>query len=129
VHVGDPRFDAAMTAEFEQARRVFGASGAKLVLMTAPCYAAREGADGSLPPEDDPARVARFNSLITSFAAAHAADVRVVDLFGAVCPGGRFTPTLSGVPVRTPDGVHFDMGNLGPALAPVLLPELRAAAH
>jgi hypothetical protein len=57
-------------------------------------------------------------------AAEHPNQVYVQDLNAYVCPGGKYTEDLNGVPVRQPDGVHFDVhrGGGGDYLAPAILP-------
>jgi peptidoglycan/LPS O-acetylase OafA/YrhL len=119
-----PAFAAYVKSELEKAVRVATAQGALMVLMTAPCFDHGEQADGAPWPEDNPARVAVYNSLLRQVAAQHPTDVYVQDLHSYVCPGNKYTETLHGVPIRKPDGVHFALGKGvgGDYLAPAILP-------
>jgi hypothetical protein len=92
-----------------------------------PCLKAAESANGQPYPEDDPARVARFNQLLTAAQRRHPTQSRVVDLNAVVCPGGNYTQTLQGVTIRTTDGVHFPLARITP-VADRLLPQLRQLA-
>jgi hypothetical protein len=61
-------------------------------------------------------------------AAEHPQTDSVVDLDGAVCPGGKYTANLDGVAARRNDGVHFTVAG-GQLLAPVLMPPIVAAGR
>jgi peptidoglycan/LPS O-acetylase OafA/YrhL len=121
-HVGDPVYDAYLTAQLDRVVTIL--SGRTVVLLTAPYYRRGERPDGGRYPEDDPARVDRFNELVRAVAARHP-GVGVVDLNAALAPEGTFTKTINGVLVRY-DGVH-----LSPAGARLIQPwlyrQLRAA--
>jgi peptidoglycan/LPS O-acetylase OafA/YrhL len=123
-HVGEPDFDAYVSGELDRAIDVLSSTGAPVALLTMPCVSATESPDGSPYPEDDPARVTRFNQLLVEAQARHPATSRLVDLNAMVCPGGVYTSTLDGVTVRTTDGVHFPITGVAP-LAARLLPQLR----
>jgi peptidoglycan/LPS O-acetylase OafA/YrhL len=124
TNIASPAFAAYVKSELEKAVGVATSEGALTVLMTAPCYNHGEQPDGSPWPEDNPARVAAYNSLLKQVAAEHASDVYVQDLHASVCPGGRYTADLRGVQIRQPDGVHFAIGRGvgGDFLAPAILP-------
>ena len=81
--------------------------GAYVVLLTAPCFNSGEQPNGTPWPEDDPARLARYNELVRQVAAEHPATVRVEDFGAMVCPGGVYTTTRDGVQLRDGDGVHI----------------------
>jgi hypothetical protein len=90
-------------------------------LYLASVRAAVSGGPGPGFPENDPARIDRWNALLRDAAAA--ASVPVVDVAGATAawPGGEFDPAL-----RSPDGVGFTTAGLE-ALSATLGPELRDA--
>ena len=122
-HIGDPRFDAVLSAQLDRAIAAASSTGARVVLLTAPYYAGLERPDGGTWPEDDPARVDRFNALVRAAAARSTADVRVVDLCAMADPDGRYAPVLDGVAARRADGVHFTEAGAD-LLAPAVLSAL-----
>ena len=126
-----PAFAAYVKDMLEEAVDVGTSTGARMVLMTAPCYSLGDQFDGSPFPEDDPGRVEAYNRLVEEVAAEHPGTVAVQDLYAMVCPGGRFTPNLHGTPLRTPDGIHFDTapGTGAALLAPRILPEWEELGH
>ncbi len=70
VHIGTPAFDATERTALTRAVDILHSSGATVVLLTAPYYQQLvEQPDGSPWPEDDPARVNRYNSLLSEVAA------------------------------------------------------------
>jgi peptidoglycan/LPS O-acetylase OafA/YrhL len=123
--LGDPAYDAYVTARLDQVVDVLSAGGAtKVVLLTAPYYLRGERPDGGRFPEDDPARVDRFNTLLRDVAARR--GVPVIELHAALAPEGTFTKHVNGTLVRY-DGVHIS-GNGARLLRPWLLRQLRAAS-
>jgi hypothetical protein len=126
-HLGDPDFDAYVTAELTRAIAVGSSRGARVVLLTAPYTRRAERPDGGLYPEDTPARVDAWNALLARVAATDAAHPAVLDLNRVVCPDGRFTWTVSGVRVRS-DGLHLTPAGVQRIVAPWLLPRLTALA-
>jgi len=82
---------------------------------------------GSLWPENDPARLARFNQLLREAAARYPSKATVVDLKAFVCPGGKYVATLDGYLIRSSDGIHFPHDAIPPVAAKVL-PALRSIA-
>jgi hypothetical protein len=103
---GEATFDAALLARYRAAIGDLSATGARVVWMTAPCT---DPDNGGLPfgvPRSkgafDPTRSAHLNhDLLPQL------GVRVVDLDGLVCPGGRFTQHVGPVSDARPDGLHF----------------------
>jgi hypothetical protein len=123
MHVGQPVFDAYLTDELERAVSVLSRRGATVALLTAPAYHRGERPDGRLWPEDDVARVRRWNELLAEVAARHPGDAGVVDFGGRLSPEGRAVGVIDGVRVRSSDGVHVTAEG-GRWLAPWLAREL-----
>jgi len=123
AHIGEPAFDAALRASLEDAVRVGTGHGADVVFLTAPCFSSGEQPDGQPWPEDSATRLAAYNAMVRSVAAAHPSDVRVEDFGAMVCPGGTYATTLDGVQLRDGDGVHIvPTASAGQWLATRLLP-------
>jgi peptidoglycan/LPS O-acetylase OafA/YrhL len=124
-HVGDPQFDAYLDQQLDLALRIVGGRGAHVIVLTAPYTHRAERPDGSLYPEDSPARVDAWNVLLRAAAAQYHATV--IDLNKEACPHGIFTWSVDGVRIRS-DGLHFTPQGVRQVLAPWLLPQLAAAA-
>jgi len=105
-HIGTPAVDTRERRALTAATGVLGSTGATVVLLTAPYYRQPEQADGQPWPEDDPARVDRYNALLRQTAAASHGRVVVADLGARLDPQGRYTRTIDGVVVRFADGIH-----------------------
>jgi peptidoglycan/LPS O-acetylase OafA/YrhL len=102
-----PQFASYVKQQLELAVNIATSGGAKMVIETAPCYDSGEQPDGAPWPEDSSTRLFAYNDLVREVAAEYPATVTVQDLDAVVCPGGKYTADLHGVPVRTADGVHF----------------------
>ena len=113
-----PAFAHYVEHQLRLAVQVASAGGARVALLTAPCYHAGEQPDGAPWPSDSAARLTAYNDLVRQAAAASHGAASVVDLDALVCPGGTFRSTLDGVPVRAPDGVHFPYYAVTDSLAP-----------
>ncbi|HEU0130915.1 MAG TPA: acyltransferase family protein [Mycobacteriales bacterium] len=124
MHLGQPAYDAYVTARLDRAVTVLSAGGTRVALLTAPYYKRGERPDGGRFPEDDPARVDRFNELLRGVAARHP-GVRVVELNSALAPEGTFTKRINGTLVRY-DGVHISAGGAR-LIRPWLFAKLREA--
>jgi hypothetical protein len=128
TNILQPAFAAYVKAQLEEASRLVTSTGSRMVFLTAPCTNEGEQPDGAPWPEDSAARLNAYNQLVRAVAAAHPQTDSVVDLDGAVCPGGKYTSTLDGVDVRRNDGVHFTAAG-GRLLAPVLMPPIVGAGR
>jgi peptidoglycan/LPS O-acetylase OafA/YrhL len=107
------RHEALLREEVNLALDVLSVGRTEVLVLTTPCFNhfdAREFREGS--DRNDPARVAWINGMLRQ-AATGRGDVRVVDLGGWLCPGGRFQESIDGVQVRDHDGVHLESGGLG----------------
>ena len=125
VHIGEPAFDASLRTLLDDTVARLSSTGARVVLATTPYYSSGETLNGTPWPEDAPWRVRQFNVILRQVAAAHPGTVSVLDLNRIVDPKGHYQAVINGVPVRSPDGVHFTWaGDFW--LAPRILPELRA---
>lgn len=105
THIGDPTFDAYLTAEWRRALDVLESAGSRVVVTTVPYSRYGERPDGSLWPEDDPKRVDRWNALLRRVIAGRN-GVTVVDLNRKLGPTGGYTAKVDGIKVRS-DGIHL----------------------
>ncbi|MEV4641390.1 acyltransferase family protein [Actinoplanes sp. NPDC049548] len=126
-HIGDPAYDAYLTAQLEKAIAIAGSRGAAVVLLTAAYTHRAEKPDGGLYAEDQPSRVDAWNDLLRATAARRPGKVTVLDLNPLVCPDGEFTWRIHGMKVRS-DGLHYTPSAVQRIIAPWLLPKLAAVA-
>ncbi len=126
-HVGEPAYDAYLMTQLDRAVSIVGSKGAAVVLLTAAYTHRAEKPDGSLYPEDDPARVDAWNKLLYQEAAKHPAQVTVLNLTPVVCPDGKFTWDIGKLKIRS-DGLHYTTAGVQRIIAPWLLPKLAAIA-
>jgi peptidoglycan/LPS O-acetylase OafA/YrhL len=126
-HVGDPAYDAYLTAQLDRAVSIAGSRGAAVVLLTAAYTHRAEKPDGSLYGEDQPARVDAWNSLLRAEAARRPDQVTVLDIDPIVCPAGKFTWSVHGLRIRS-DGLHYTPAGVQKVIAPWLLPRLATIA-
>ena len=107
-HIGQPAFDALLRSQLDRAFKVATSDGALVMALTSPCFDSGEQPNGQPWPEDSPARVARYNQILSQVAAQFPARVEVFPLGAEMCPGGVYHTTLDGVEIRNPaDGVHI----------------------
>jgi hypothetical protein len=108
LEVGSPEWEAYALEELSHAVDVLSARGAKVMLLTSPCFKPRDlGVDAPTYVRLNPQRVDDLNDLYWEFARQHPDQVVIVDLNGFVCPEGEYADdTIDGVLLRR-DGVHF----------------------
>jgi lysophospholipase L1-like esterase len=125
-HVGEPAFDAyLLRSRLPAAIKIAGSLGARVILATEPYNQRGEQPNGSLFPEDIPARVDAWNRLLRAVAAEQ--HLTVADFGSRVSPGGKFTWTVHGVQVRS-DGVHLTPQGVQQWVAPWLFRVLLRSA-
>jgi len=126
-HVGEPQYNAYLLGQLDKAVTIAGSKGAAVVLLTAAYTHRAEKPDGSLYPEDDPARVDAWNQLLQIEQAKHPHTVTILNLNKLVCPDGKFTWSIGNLRIRS-DGLHYTTGGVQQIIAPWLLPKLAAIA-
>lgn len=125
VHVGEPKWDSVLLSQLKSAVRLLGSTGAKVVLYTFPYVdPPQEQANGSLFPENAPARVDSWNDLVRQ-AARDNPGTSISNLNQVLDPAGHYTSNIDGYNVRWPDGVHVS-GTGGEWLRSKLLPQVAA---
>jgi len=123
MHLGDPAYDSYLSTELDTAVGLLGAGGARVVAATEPYNRRGEQPDGSLYPEDQPDRVARWNTLLRQAAARHPGTA-ILDLNTKLGPDNTYTATVAGITVRS-DGVHLTPAGVN-WLSPWLITALQA---
>ena len=122
VHIGEPAWNDHLTADLQSAIAILHSFGAKVVLLTMPYVdPSNRQPDGQPWPENTPARVQAYNALVQQVAHTHPGVVSVLDLNRMLSPDGVFTASLSGVDVRSADGIHISL-NGGELLQSQILP-------
>ncbi|MGV9802988.1 acyltransferase family protein [Mycobacterium sp. NPDC003449] len=104
THIGDDDYDGYLAGELRRALDILGSTGARVAVTTAPYNRRGERADGSLYPEDQPARVEEWNAMLRK-AVGNRPNVSVLDFNAKLNPGGSYTARIDGIRMRS-DGVH-----------------------
>jgi hypothetical protein len=124
VTAGSPEYERFIDSELQLAYDQLAPSSHRIAILNVPCYHQPDtGLDQTLAEtRDDPARGRWLNQVLGRFVAVHGDRVRLLDLDGFLCPGGRYIAKMHGVQLRY-DGVHFTQGGarivwrwLGPQL-------------
>jgi peptidoglycan/LPS O-acetylase OafA/YrhL len=123
THIGEPAFDAFVSAQLRRAIADASSTGARVMVITSPHFVGVERPDGGRWPEDDPARVDEFNRLLRAVVAEAGPRVSVFDLDAYAEPSGHFVTRVDGVTMRMADGVHFTQAGAD-LLAPVVLQQI-----
>jgi hypothetical protein len=110
VHIGEPTWDGHLTADLQSAITILHSFGAKVVLFTMPYVDPSDRQPNGQPwSENAPARVRAYNALVRQVAASHPGVVSVLDLNHMLNPSGVYTASVSGVDVRSTDGIHVSL--------------------
>jgi len=129
LEVGTPEWHAYAWDQLQSAVDTFSSGGAKVILLTSPCFKPR---DMALTPTVGGRHlrvwpVGPLNDLYREFERQHPDEVTVADLNGFICPGGEYSDlTVDGVKMRY-DGVHFTPEGAA-VVARWLAPQIEAAA-
>jgi peptidoglycan/LPS O-acetylase OafA/YrhL len=127
VHIGNAAYDHYLLARMRLAVRVLTSKGGKAIFLTSPYYDTGEQPNGAPWPEDNPARVDRYNAMLEQVAAEFPGKAFVIDLNKIADPNGHFQAVIDGVDVRFTDGIHWTFqGDCW--LAPRLLPLIATVA-
>jgi hypothetical protein len=106
-HTGEFQFDQWLVNEYSAAIKTFRSGGAKVVALNAVCasWETIGGAwSGYAQNGDGDQRVTSLDRTTQTLATQSA---QVGDLDSNMCPGGKFTTTVDGVPNARPDGYHL----------------------
>jgi peptidoglycan/LPS O-acetylase OafA/YrhL len=106
VHLGQPKFDAAVVAGIRRYIQVLGAGNTPILFLSIPFADPRPLPDGSPAPAATPARHAVINSLLRTAAAGDPTEVRVLNIDRVVSPGHQYQREVNGKLCRF-DGIHF----------------------
>jgi lysophospholipase L1-like esterase len=116
TNIENPVYAAYVKRQLTMATLLAGSNGAKVALLTAPCFDSGEQADGQPWPEDSPKRLAIYNRIVRQVGAS-IPGTTVITFNAMACPGGHYEEYLDGQQVRLSDGVHFTFGG-GNVFAP-----------
>lgn len=105
--VGATAWRAYMTQQLDTATGILGAHGARVVLLTSPCFGQPESGLEGVPERSDSGRVRDLNQVLSTYAKAHPSRVSLVDLHAFLCPHDQYAATVRGVAARDPDGTHL----------------------
>ena len=104
THIGEQAYDSYLRGELRRALDILGSTGARVVVTTEPYNRRAEKPDGSLYPEDQPARVDAWNELLRGVVAEYP-DATIADLNEKLSPNGYYQTRVDGIRMRA-DGVH-----------------------
>ena len=104
---GTPAWAAVYAAQLERMIQILGSRGAQVTLLAIPCsgtssFSPNQFREGGF----DINRVNAANEVMRRVASHHPGNVKFEDLFGLLCPFGKYTGVIKGAAVRT-DGVHL----------------------
>ncbi len=103
--IGNPQYDAYLISEYEAVVDELSSRAGRVVWLTSPCAHSDAADAGGI---FDIRNVAHLDQdILPAVRAARPRAVELVDLFGPVCPSGRFSDAVGGVADARPDGVHF----------------------
>jgi peptidoglycan/LPS O-acetylase OafA/YrhL len=119
TNITQPRYARYVKSQLTSAVKLAGSQGARVVLLTAPCYDTGEQPNGQPWPEDSPQRLAKYNSIVRAVGATEP-NTTVINFEHLACPSGHYQNYIDGSDVRY-DGVHFTLGG-GVVFEPELFP-------
>jgi hypothetical protein len=90
--VGTEAWVVYMTHQLDTATDVLSARGARVVLLTSPCFGQPDSGLDGIPERSDPARLRALNDVLRTYAKTHAARVSLMDLHGFLCPRRTHRP-------------------------------------
>jgi hypothetical protein len=131
TNLTDPAYAAYVKQQVQKAVRIGTSSGARMILMTAPCFSAGEQPNGAPWPDDSPERLNIYNGILRQVADENRDVATIQNLNALVCPEGDYEASMNGVPLRS-DGVHFVWfyrGEGADYLAPEILPLWEDIGH
>jgi hypothetical protein len=110
VHIGEPAWNEHLSADLRAAITILHSFGAKVVLLTMPYVDPSNRQANGLPwSENAPARTQAYNVLVRQVAATDPKVVSVIDLNRMLGPAGTYTASVSGIDVRSSDGIHVSV--------------------
>jgi hypothetical protein len=105
---GDREFDRDLLSVYRSAVDVASARGARVVRVNTPCAGTdAEGRLRGVLTAVDTATIGYLNRTLLPALAASRPALAVFDLFGVVCPGGRFVRSLDGITTARTDALHL----------------------
>jgi len=107
LSVGTPDWSAYMTHQLDTATDILGERGARVVLLTSPCFGQPDSGLDGIPERSDAGRVRDLNDALRTYARSRPTRVSLLDLHDFLCPHGQYTATVHGVAARDPDGTHL----------------------
>jgi hypothetical protein len=108
THIGDPSYDNALYNNLVTAIKLLSNKGkTKVVVLTCPYFFSGYKKSGVLWPEDLPSRVQLFNKILRQAAGRFNGVASVFDLNEILSIKGKYARVISGIPVRTEDGIHL----------------------
>jgi hypothetical protein len=109
TNIENPVYAAYVRSQLVMAVHIAASGGAKVALLTAPCFDSGEQADGEPWPEDSATRLATYNDIVREVAAS-IPGTSLINFNAMACPGGHYEEYLDSQQVRSSDGVHFTFG-------------------
>ena len=108
TNILQPQYAAYVQRQLRSAVSVGRFRGAKVVLLTAPCYDTGEQPTASPGRKIHPQRLAKYNAIVREVGATEP-NTTVVNFEAMTCPSGHYQTYIDGVDARY-DGVHFTLG-------------------
>jgi hypothetical protein len=106
LSVGSRALEDHLAERLDDAHQVLTAHGARLALLSVPCYRPELQTIEMNPVLADSARIGWVNAVLRRWVARHPDDTVILDYAAFLCPGGQYVERLSGHVVRY-DGVHL----------------------